>query len=105
MNNILEKIADELLDGLDLAGEGDLDIEKLRSEVINTLYQKIILQAVEMVDDKEKDNLVSALQNAQENVNEVMEVLQKYFSNIEDVIAQVMLDYKRELQNKFIKNK
>jgi len=105
MNDILEKITDELLDGLDLAGEGDLDIEKLRSEVINTLYQKIILQAVEMIDDKEKDNLVSALQNAQENVNEVMEVLQKYFSNIEDIIAQVMLDYKRELQNKSIENK
>ena len=105
MNDILEKITDELLDGLDLAGEGDLNIEKLRSEVINTLYQKIILQAVEMIDDKEKDNLVSALQNAQENVDEVMEVLQKYFSNIEDIIAQVMLDYKRELQDKFIKNK
>ena len=100
-NNILDDVAGELLNGVDLDGMSAKAKDKLFEEVMDNLYYRIILKSIELVDGSKKDNLISDLQNVKDDANTVMETLHKYLPNMEDVIVQVMGEYKEELNKEY----
>ncbi len=94
---IFDSIVEELLSGVDLDGMSEKDKDKLSKRIMDNLYYRIILKSIESVDENKKDDLINELQFVRDDVDAVIETLQKYISNVEDIIAQVMGEYKEEL--------
>ncbi len=99
--NVFDNLVDELLVGVDLDGMSAKAKGKLFEEVMDNLYYRIILKSIELVDGSKKDNLISDLQNVKDDANAVISILQEYIPNMEDVIVQVMGEYKEELNKKY----
>ena len=95
--NIFDNIVEELLSGVDLDGVSEKEKDELSKRIMDNLYYRIILKSIESVDENKKDDLINELQFVGDDVDAVIETLQKYISNIEDIIAQVMGEYKEEL--------
>ncbi len=94
---IFDNIVEELLSGVDLDGVSEKEKDELSKRIMDNLYYRIILKSIESVDENKKDDLINELQFVKDDVDAVIETLQKYISNIEDIIAQVMGEYKEEL--------
>ncbi len=94
---IFDSIVEELLSGVDLDGMSEKDKDKLSKRIMDNLYYRIILKSIESVDENKQDDLINELQFVRDDVDAVIETLQKYISNVEDIIAQVMGEYKEEL--------
>ncbi len=95
--NIFNNIVEELLSGVDLDGVSEKEKDELSKRIMDNLYYRIILKSIESVDENKKDDLINELRIVRDNVDAVIETLQKYISNVEDIIAQVMGEYKEEL--------
>ncbi len=99
--NIFDDVVEELLSGVDLGDISEKEKNKLSKEIMDNLYYRIILKSIELVDQNKKDNLINDLQVVRNNAEVVIETLQKYIPNMEDVIVQVMGEYKEELNKKY----
>ncbi len=95
---IFDSIVEELLSGVDLGEISEKEKDKLFKKVMDNLYYRIILKAIELVDKNKKDDLINELQVVRDDVDAVLETLQKYISNMEEVIAQTMGEYRKELE-------
>ncbi len=99
--NIFDDVVEELLRGINLDSISEKEKNKLSEEIMDNLYYRIILKSIELVDESKKDNLISDLQDVKDDVDAVISALQGYIPNMEDVIVQVMGEYKKELNKKY----
>ena len=102
--NIFNDVVRELLSGVDLKNVSKEEKDKLFEEVIDNLYYRIIFKVVTLVDRKNKDNLVNDLHAVNDDADAVIEVLKAYIPDnmtMEDVIAQVLDEYEKELAKDF----
>ena len=95
--NIFDSIVEELLSGVDLDGMSEKEKDELSKKIMDNLYYRIILKSIESVAENKKDDLINDLRVVRNDVDAVIAILQKYIPNMEDVIAQVIGEYKDEL--------
>jgi hypothetical protein len=95
---IFNKIVNELLRSLNVRGISDAELDLLKKDMIVQLYGKIILKAIEIIDEEQKKDFIKKIKTEQTDINKTMSIIQEFIASPEDMIADVMMDYKNELE-------
>ena len=101
MKNILDEILEELLSEFDLSIYSQIEIEGVKKNILDDLYGKIILKAIGTVSLDDKELFLTELRNGDGDMDSVFHVINEFISNPEEMIAEVMIDFKQDLAKYF----
>lgn len=101
MENILDEIVDELLKDIDFDKRSQSEIDDLRKTILDDFYGKIILKSIGSVPLEKKELFLNELRDKEKDVNSVFEIIKQFIPNPEELIAEVMVDFKEDLEKYF----
>jgi hypothetical protein len=103
MKNILDEIVDELLKSINLNERNQSEIDDLRKIVLDDFYGKVILKSIGSVSLEKKELFLNELRGKENDANSILEAVGKFISNPEKLIAEVMVDFKKDLKKHLLK--
>jgi hypothetical protein len=103
MKDILDEIVDELLKNIDLNERSQSEISDLRKIILDDLYGKIILKSIGSVSLEKKEVFLNELRSEKKDANSILEVIGRFISSPEKLVAEVMVDFKKDLERYLVK--